>query len=101
VTLGGTLDPSTGRSSPLPDSALETPEDPWSPNAVGPGPWAATWGLVYDVSKGRAWTLPRPEEGAPDLGTTAVWVDGTLLVFGGTSFGDGSAVTDHAWLYTP
>jgi hypothetical protein len=101
VTLGGTLDPSTGRSSPLPDSALETPEDPWSPNAVGPGPWAATWGLVYDVSKGRAWTLPRPEEGAPDLGTTAVWVDGTLLVFGGASFGDGSAVTDHAWLYTP
>jgi hypothetical protein len=31
----------TGRWSPLPDSALRPPDDPWSPVAIGPGPWAA------------------------------------------------------------
>ncbi len=101
-SLGGRLDPSTGRSGPLPDSTLETPDDPWSPVAIGPGGWAACWGLVYDVAHGQAWTLPRPEDDAPDLGTTAAWTDDALLVFGGASFGgDGSHVTNHAWLYTP
>jgi hypothetical protein len=99
--LGGTLDPTTGRSAPLPDSALETPDDPWSPNAVGPDRWATTWGLVYDVTAGEAWTLPRPD-GAPDLGVTATWADGRLLAFGGATFGaGGTRLTDHAWLWTP
>lgn len=101
VSLGGTLDPSTGRSAPLPESALETPADPWSPNAIGPGPWAACWGLVYDVAHGRAWTLPRPD-GEPDLGVSAAWADGQLLAFGGVAYGsDGAEPTNHAWLYTP
>ncbi|HEY2880119.1 hypothetical protein [Nocardioides sp.] len=101
VSLGGTLDPSTGQASPLPDSALETPPDPWSPNAVGPGPWAASWGLVYDVSHGRAWTLPRPD-GAQDEGVTAAWAAGELLAFGGTDYGaDGAEPVNRAWLYTP
>jgi hypothetical protein len=100
-TLGGTLDPSTGRSAPLPDSALETPDDPWSPNAVGPSPWAACWGLVYDVARGRAWRLPRPD-GAPDLGVTATWADGQLLAFGGADYGsDGAEPSNRAWLFTP
>jgi hypothetical protein len=101
VSLGGTLDPSTGRSAPLPDSAIETPPDPWSPNAIGPERWAACWGLVYDVAAGRAWRLPRPD-GAPDDGVTAAWADGRLLAFGGATYGTGGAsVTNHAWLYTP
>lgn len=98
---GGQLDPATGRSGPLPESALETPEDPWSPNAVGPGPWAASWGLVYDVAHERAWKLPRPG-GAPDLGVSAAWAGGRLLAFGGVGYGSGGAdVTNRAWLYTP
>jgi len=101
ITLGGTLDPSTGRSAPLPTSALDTPPDPWSPNAIGPGPWAACWGLVYDVAAGRAWPLPRPD-GAPDDGVAAAWADGQLVAFGGAGYGsDGANVTNHAWLYTP
>jgi hypothetical protein len=100
-SLGGTLDPATGRSRPLPDSALETPPNPWSPNAVGPGRWAACWGLVYDVAAGKAWTLPRPD-GAPDDGVTAAWADGRLLAFGGADYGsEGADVTNRAWLYTP
>jgi hypothetical protein len=99
--LGGQLDPSSGRSGPLPASALETPGDPWSPNAVGPGPWAACWGLAYDVAHGRAWKLPRPN-GVPDDGVSAAWADGQLLAFGGADYGsDGANATNHAWLYTP
>jgi hypothetical protein len=101
VSLGGTLDPSTGQSNPLPDSALETPPDPWSPNAIGPGPWAACWGLVYDVAGGKAWPLPRPD-GAPDDGVTAAWADGRLLAFGGADYGsDGAEASNRAWLFTP
>jgi hypothetical protein len=101
VSLGGMLDPSTGQSSALPESTLDTPDDGWSPNAIGPGSWAACWGLVYDVAGGEAWTLPRPD-GAPDDGVTAAWADGQLLAFGGAGYGrDGAKVTNHAWLYTP
>jgi hypothetical protein len=101
VSLGGTLDPSTGRSASLPTSALETPPDGWSLNAVGPGPWAASWGLVYDVAHRKAWTLSQPD-GAPDDGVAAAWADGRLLAFGGVDHGpDGAEPTNHAWLYTP
>jgi hypothetical protein len=101
VELGGQLDPASGRWGRLPESALETPEDGWSPNAVGPGPWAASWGLVYDVAHGKAWTLPRPD-GAPDDGVTAAWADGRLLAFGGAGYGaDGAEPTNHAWLWSP
>ena len=101
--LGGQLDPASGRTSPLPDSALETPEDGWSLVAIGPGGWAACWGLVYDVAGGEAWTLPRPE-GALDSSTTAVWVGDSLLVFGGATLGGEESLADttnKAWLYTP
>ena len=97
--LGGQLDVSSGRSGPLPESALETPRDGWSLNVVGPGRWAACWGLVYDVARGEAWTLPRPD-GAPDDGVTAAWADGQLLAFGGTDYGPDGA-SNRAWLYTP
>lgn len=103
LELGGQLDPASGRTSPLPDSALETPEDGWSPVAVGPGGWAASWGLVYDVSSGEARTLPRPED-ALDSSTTAVWVGDSLLVFGGATLGGEESLADttnKAWLYTP
>jgi hypothetical protein len=103
VQLGGQLDPSTGRSRPLPGSALETPADPWSPVAIGPGGWAACWGLVYDVGGGRAWTLPRPG-GALDTSTTAVWAGDSLLVFGGADLGAEESLartTNKAWLWTP
>jgi len=97
--LGGQLDVSSGRSSPLPESALETPRDGWSLNVVGPGRWAACWGLVYDVARGEAWALPRPD-GAADDGVTAAWADGQLLAFGGTDYGPDGA-SNRAWLYTP
>jgi hypothetical protein len=103
VELGGQLDPSSGRSGPLPESALETPRDGWSLNASGPAGWAACWGLVYDVRHGQARTLPRPE-GAPDYGVSATWTGDRLLAFGGTDFGaDGSVgdLTNRAWLWTP
>jgi hypothetical protein len=102
VQLGGQLDLSTGRSGPLPASALETPEDPWSPVAIGPGRWAVSWGLVYDVATGQARTLPRPD-GAPDLGTTAVWAGDRLVVFGGATFGEQADTSSRsrAWLWTP
>ena len=101
LALGGLLDPSSGRWSPLPDSALETPEHSWSAVAFGPGAWAACWGLVYDVAGGEAWTLPRPHD-APDQGVTATWAGDRLLAFGGASFGsNGSTASNHAWLYTP
>lgn len=100
LSLGGLLDPSSGRWSPLPDSALETPEHSWSAVAIGPGPWAACWGLVYDVADGRAWTLPRPP-GAPDRSTSAAWVGDSLFVFGGGDQTGGSHTTNRAWVYTP
>jgi hypothetical protein len=103
LDLGGRLDPATGRSGPLPDSTLETPQDPWSPVAIGPGGWATCWGLVYDVAHGRAWTLPRPED-ALDSATTAVWAGDSLLVFGGATLGGEESLadtTDKAWLWTP
>ncbi len=103
ATLGGLLDPATGRSLPLPDSAVETPTDPWSPVAVGPDAWAACWGLVYDVRSGRVWTLPRPD-GALDTGTTAAWVGDSLVVFGGADLGAEESLartTNKAWLWTP
>lgn len=103
LSLGGLLDPSSGRWSPLPGSALETPEHSWSPVAIGPGRWAACWGLVYDVAGGEAWTLPRPPN-ALDQGTTAVWTGSSLFVFGGSDLsGEASRLhtTDKAWLYTP
>jgi hypothetical protein len=101
LALGGRLDPGTGRWSRLPAATLETPEGGWSPVAVGPGSWAACWGLVYDVASGRVATLPGPD-GAPDAGVTASWAGDRLLAFGGSSSGsDGSAVTNHAWLWSP
>ncbi len=102
LSLGGTLDPVSGRWSPLPDSALRTPADPWSPAVVGPGPWAAGWGLVYDVDAGRAWPLERPDGAASDA-MSGVWAGGRLVVFGGVDWRQGSEgrVSNHAWLYTP
>jgi hypothetical protein len=103
LQAGGQLDPSTGRWNPLPGSTLETPPDPWSPVAIGPGGWAACWGLVYDVRNGRAWTLPRPQ-GALDSSTTAAWIGDRLLVFGGATLGIEESLADtsnQAWLYTP
>jgi hypothetical protein len=71
--------------------------------AIGPGPWAVCWGLVYDVAGGEAWTLPRPPD-ALDQGTAAVWTGGSLFVFGGADL-TGEAPQRHttakAWLYTP
>jgi hypothetical protein len=101
-SLGGILDPATGRWSPLPDSARRTPDDPWSPVAIGPGPWAAGWGLVYDVRGGRAWPLQRPGGAAPDA-TAAAWAGDRLLVFGGVDWGHGPdpRLSNGAWLWTP
>lgn len=102
LSLGGALDPVRGRWDPLPESALRTPDDPWSPVAVGPGPWAASWGLVYDVRTGRAWPLERPDGAAPDA-AAAAWAGDELLVFGGVDWGHGPdpELSNSAWLYTP
>jgi hypothetical protein len=62
-----------------------------------------TYGQVLDTDAGRVWTLTRPE-GAPDLGTTAVWAGNTLVAFGGVAYGShdlSGEVTHRAWLYTP
>jgi hypothetical protein len=103
-TLGGTLDPATGRSGSLPDSAIQTPEGGGFVNAVGPDRWAVRWGLAYDVAAGHAWALGEPD-GAPDIGSTASWADDALVVFGGVSYGGSAGLsgtaTNHAWLWTP
>jgi hypothetical protein len=98
---GGTLELPSGPWEALP-AELDQPQssDGWGVNALG-GPRSAMFGLVYDDATGSVVTLPRPD-GAPDLGTTAVWADGRLVVFGGESPAlDDPHVTSRAWLWTP
>jgi hypothetical protein len=100
--VGGTLDPATGRWDRLPGAITAQVDGGWGVNAQG-GRWSAVYGQVYDTETGRVWTLPRPD-GAPEVGTTAIWADDALLAFGGVAYGSGASagkVTDHAWLYTP
>jgi hypothetical protein len=99
---GGILDPETGDWQPLPEAVSDSAEGGWGLNAQG-GRWSATYGQVYDTGAGKAWTLRRPD-GAPDLGTTAVWAADMLMVVGGVAYGSEESsgeVTNQAWLYTP
>jgi hypothetical protein len=97
--VGGVLDPATGRWSRLPAEFVDD-ADGWGVNASG-GRWVATYGQLYDTDTGRVTALARPD-GAPDDGVTASWAGDRLLAFGGATYGgEGSTVTDQAWLYTP
>jgi hypothetical protein len=99
---GGILDPETGDWQPLPEAVSDSAEGGWGLNAQG-GRWSATYGQVYDTGAGKAWTLRRPD-GAPDLGTTAVWAADMLVAVGGVAYGSEESsgeVTNQVWLYTP
>jgi hypothetical protein len=98
---GGTLDVLTGRWRPLPaDFVQPEASDGWGVNAPG-GRRSAVFGLVYDDATASVDTLPRPDDAA-ELGTAAVWADGELVVFGGSTFGsDGAHLTNRAWAWTP
>ena len=101
IPMGGTLDPAAGTWGRLP-AALTGDADGWSPGGVG-GPWFAVAGQVFNDDTGQVETLPKPE-GAPDLGMSADWADGRLVVFGGvdTSQGySGDALSARAWIFTP
>jgi hypothetical protein len=97
---GGTLDLRSGAWAPLPPD-FDRPQsgDGWGVAALG-GRRSAVFGVVYDDETARVTTLPRPE-GAPDLGTAAVWAGNRLLVFGGTTSGADAHTVDRAWLWTP
>jgi hypothetical protein len=95
---GGRLDPHTGQWSPLPDPPPESGGGGWSPVAAD-GPLIAGWGFVYD-DRDQTWTrVGRPAGAVAQLGLSAVWADGRLLVFGGAD--SRSKPTGQAWAWTP
>ncbi|MFZ2014067.1 MAG: hypothetical protein WAV00_09625, partial [Nocardioides sp.] len=101
LPMGGTLDPATGTWGRLP-KALTGDAHGWSTGGAG-GPWFAVLGQVFNDVTGQVETLPKPD-GAPDLGMSADWADGRLVVFGGvdtTQGYSGDALTDRAWIFTP
>jgi hypothetical protein len=99
---GGFLDPASGRWSPLARDFSARWGSGWGIYAVG-GPWAATYGQLYDTRTGRVTRLPQPA-GAPDQESTTVWAGDVLVAFGGVYAATGisyDSVSNRAWLYSP
>lgn len=98
LPFGGFLDPDTGQWSALPATEGKHTGSGFGPSATSRD-HVARGEIVLDVRARRWIELPSPPASG-EQGATSVWVDGSLLVWGGGSPRTGELVANGA-LWTP